>query len=91
MPLWSSLANTAHTMKHTFLLCEVSPLELGEILDVPEVIVVVVPLPPPDWRVVQSDGNSLGNSLVYKLHPTLGIVPTFVSPKLLPPLLHHGI
>ena len=78
-------------MRHTSLLCEVSPPKLGEILDVPQVIMVVMSLPPPDWSVVQSDSDSLGNSLVCKLHPTLSIVPTFVPPKLLPPLLHHGI
>ena len=91
MQPWSSLVTMAHTRQHTSLLCEVSPPELREILDVPEVVMVVVSLPAPNWRVVQSDSHSLSNSLVCKLHPTLRVVPTFVPPKLLPPLLYHWI
>lgn len=55
------------------LLREVVPLELAQVLEVPHVVVVVVPLPPADESVVQALRGSWGGGALEWANLGLGI------------------
>ena len=79
------------TEARTYLLGEMSPSELGEIFDIPEVVMVIAPLFPSDWGVVECQSHSLGDLFVSKLNPAFSVVLFLVAAKLLATSTHHGV
>ena len=55
------------------------PSEFGEVLDIPQVVVVVATFLPTNGSVVEHQGHSLGHTLVVELHPPFSEVFLLVT------------
>ena len=67
------------------------PSEFGEILDVPQVVVVVATFLPTNGSITEHQGHCLCHTLVMKLHPPFSEVLFLVSFEFYPTLPNNRI
>lgn len=75
----------------TNLLGQVVPLEFGQVLERPQVVVVRAAPRPAHLLAIEQRGHALGHGLVLKLHPALCKVLTGVAAAALPLLARQRV